>query len=87
VASVIYDEKAQRMAEEMVMAEMRHIAQRTAQECDCKDGMFSRLPASRRRFLLTAGSAAGVAGSTAAIAQKAPPGESIMTLPLTRQRS
>jgi sulfane dehydrogenase subunit SoxC len=71
---VASDEKAQRMAEEMVMAEMRHIAQRTAQECDCKDGMFSRLPASRRRFLLTAGSAAGVAGSTAAIAQKAPPG-------------
>ena len=41
---VIYDEKAQRLADEMVLAEARHIAQRKAQEqeCDCKDGMFPR---------------------------------------------
>jgi sulfane dehydrogenase subunit SoxC len=74
VASVIYDEKSRRMAEKMVMAEARHIAQREAQECDCKDGMFPRSPASRRKFLFAAGSAASLAGSTAALAQKAPPG-------------
>jgi sulfane dehydrogenase subunit SoxC len=74
MASVIYAEKARRMAEEMVTAEARHIAQRRAEECDCKDGMFPLLPASRRRFLLAAGSAAGFASSTAALAQKAPPG-------------
>jgi len=74
VASVIYDEKSQRMAEEMVMAEARQLAQREAQECDCKDGMFPRSPASRRKFLFAAGSAASLAGSTAALAQKAPPG-------------
>jgi sulfane dehydrogenase subunit SoxC len=74
VTSVIYDEKSQRMAEEMVMAEARQLAQREAQECDCKDGMFPRSPASRRRFLFAAGSAASLAGSTAALAQKAPPG-------------
>jgi sulfane dehydrogenase subunit SoxC len=73
VASVSYDEKARRMADEMVVAEARQIAQRRAQECDCKDGMFPRLPASRRRFLFAAGSA-GLAGSTAALAQTAPPG-------------
>jgi sulfane dehydrogenase subunit SoxC len=74
MASVIYDEKSRRMAEKMVMAEARHIAQREAQECDCKDGMFPRSPASRRKFLFAAGSAASLAGSTAALAQKAPPG-------------
>jgi sulfane dehydrogenase subunit SoxC len=73
VASVSYDEKARRMADEMVVAEARQIAQRRAQECDCKDGMFPRLPASRRRFLFAVGSA-GLAGSTAALAQNAPPG-------------
>jgi sulfane dehydrogenase subunit SoxC len=74
VASVIYDKKSRRMAEEMVMAEARQLAEREAQECDCKDGMFPRSPASRRKFLFAAGSAASVAGSTAALAQKAPPG-------------
>ena len=74
MASVIYDEKSQRMAEEMVMAEARQLEQREAQECDCKDGMFPRSPASRRKFLFAAGSAASLAGSTAALAQKAPPG-------------
>jgi len=62
------------MAEEMVMAEARQLAQREAQECDCKDGMFPRSPASRRKFLFAASSAASLAGSTAALAQKAPPG-------------
>ena len=36
--------------------------------------MFPRSPASRRKFLFAAGSAASLAGSTAALAQKAPPG-------------
>jgi sulfane dehydrogenase subunit SoxC len=62
------------MAEEMVMAEAQQIAQREAQDCDCKDGMFPRSPANRRKFLFAAGSAASLAGSTAALAQKAPPG-------------
>jgi sulfane dehydrogenase subunit SoxC len=74
VASVIYDEKSRRMAEEMVMAEARQLAHREAQECDCKDGIFPRSPASRRKFLFAAGSAASLAGSTTAFAQKAPPG-------------
>jgi sulfane dehydrogenase subunit SoxC len=73
---IIYDEKSQRMADEMVMAEARHMAQRRRSEddCACKDGMFPRASASRRGFLFAAGSAAGLAGSTAALAQKAPPG-------------
>jgi sulfane dehydrogenase subunit SoxC len=62
------------MAEEMVMAEAQQLAQREVQECECKDGMFPRSPASRRKFLFAAGSAASLAGSTAALAQKAPPG-------------
>ncbi|HEV2626854.1 MAG TPA: sulfite dehydrogenase [Xanthobacteraceae bacterium] len=74
MASVIYDEKSRRMAEEMVMAEAQQLAQREVQECECKDGMFPRSPASRRKFLFAAGSAASLAGSTAALAQKAPPG-------------
>ena len=45
------------------------------QDCDCKEGMFPRsAPTDRRRFLFAAGSAAGMLGSTAAMAQKAPPG-------------
>jgi sulfane dehydrogenase subunit SoxC len=74
VGSVIYDEKARRIATEMVMVEARQIAQRRAQECDCKDGMFPRVP-SRRAFLFAAGSAgaAGLAAPTA-VAQNAPPG-------------
>jgi sulfane dehydrogenase subunit SoxC len=74
--AVIYDEKSQRMADQLVAAEARHIAQRKLQEeCDCKDGMFPRAaPANRRKFLFAAGSVAGVVGSTAALAQKAPPG-------------
>jgi len=51
VASVRYDAKTHRMAEEMILAEARHIAQRQAQDCECKQGMFLRLPASRRKFL------------------------------------
>jgi sulfane dehydrogenase subunit SoxC len=74
VASVIYDEKSRRMVAEMVAAEARQLAKREAQECDCKDGMFPRSPESRRKFLFAAGSAASLAGSTAALAQKAPPG-------------
>ena len=77
---VVYDEKAQRLANEMIQAEARHIAARRAeeQECDCKDGMFPRAGMTdRRKFLFAAGSLAGIAGSTAfaqAADQKAPAG-------------
>jgi sulfane dehydrogenase subunit SoxC len=77
--SVVYDEKARRIADAMIMAEARHIAERKAQaeECDCKDGMFPRAELTdRRKFLFAAGSLAGMA-STTAFAQtpaKAPPG-------------
>ncbi len=82
--SVIYDEKSQRLADEMVMAEARLIAKRKLEErnCDCKDGMFPRsAPSSRRRFLFAAGSVASVVGSTAALAQKAPPGAASYDVP------
>src|SRR6516164_1462601 len=80
---VIYDEKSRRMADEMVIAEARHIVQRRqdTQDCACKDGMFPRAPASRRGFLFAAGSAASLAGSTAALAQKAPPGSVYYNVP------
>ena len=41
--SVAYDEKAQRLANEMIAAEARHLARRKSeeQECDCKDGNVS----------------------------------------------
>jgi sulfane dehydrogenase subunit SoxC len=77
---VYYDEKARRMADEMVLAEGLHIARRKAedQDCDCKEGMFPQaVMADRRKFLFAAGSLAGVAGSSAfaqAAEQKAPPG-------------
>src|SRR5450759_162147 len=49
--AVIYDENAQRLADEMIAAEARHIARRKAeeQECDCKDGMFPRAGMTDRR--------------------------------------
>lgn len=74
----VYDDKARHMAEQMVLAEQRHIAQRIEDECDCKDGMFPQrgLP-SRRGFLFAAGSAAGALGAMRfahAEAAKAPAG-------------
>lgn len=76
---VRYDEHAQRMAEAMISAENRHIAERRIeqQDCDCKEGMFPRAGlTSRRRFLFAAGSLAAVAPVGVARAQdgKAPPG-------------
>lgn len=76
--NAIYDEKARHMAEQMILAEERHIAQRQQEECDCKDGMFPRAAITdRRKFLFAAGSLAGVVGSSAlayADDKKAPPG-------------
>ena len=78
--AVIYDEKTQRLADEMIAAEARHIARRKAeeQECDCKDGMFPRAGMTdRRKFLFAAGSLAGVVGSAGiahAADDKAPAG-------------
>ena len=78
--AVIYDEKAQCMADAMIAAEARHIARRKAkfEDCDCKEGMFPTAGVTdRRKFLFAAGSSlAGVAGA-ASLAQaqdKAPPG-------------
>ncbi len=77
---VFYDDKARRMADEMVTAEARHIARRKdeAERCDCKGGMFPRDGLTdRRRFLFAAGSIAGVAGASSlahAADDKAPPG-------------
>src|SRR3569833_3504728 len=60
----VYDEKTRHMAEQMMLAEERHIAQRIEDECDCKDGMFpQRGLSSRRGFLFAAGSAAGALGA------------------------
>ena len=72
------DEATQRMIDGMVAAENRHLAERAAEseECECKDGMFPA-HASRRKFLLAAGSTAGAAAAMfagSAAAQKAPPG-------------
>ncbi len=74
----VYDAKARHMAEQMMLAEERHIAQRIEDECDCKEGMFpQRGLSSRRGFLFAAGSAAGALGAMRlahAEAAKAPPG-------------
>jgi sulfane dehydrogenase subunit SoxC len=73
---IIYDEKSRRMADEMVQAEARHVARRSAQDidCDCKDGMFpSASFADRRTFLFAAGSLA-VAAPAIAQTAKTPPG-------------
>ena len=74
----VYDAKARHMAEQMVLAEQRHIAQRIEDECDCKEGMFpQRGLSSRRGFLFAAGSAVGALGAMRlahAEAAKAPPG-------------
>jgi sulfane dehydrogenase subunit SoxC len=79
--SVFYDSKAQRMADQMVMAEARHIARRKAEEdqCECKEGMFPRAQVTdRRKFLFAAGSTLAGVVSAPALAQtadqKAPPG-------------
>src|SRR5512139_1228706 len=53
--AVIYDEKAQRMADAMIAAEAQHIAHRKAalEDCDCKDGMFPTAGiTNRRKFLV-----------------------------------
>lgn len=79
--AVLYDDKARRMADEMVKAEARHIARRKAEAeiCECRDGMFPRLRATdRRTFLFAAGSSLAGVVSAPALAQsgdqKAPPG-------------
>jgi len=76
--SIAYDEKTQKNVDEMIAAETRHLAQRKAEECDCKDGMFPRDGLTdRRRFLFAAGTTLAGAASLPAMAQaaeKAPPG-------------
>ncbi len=76
--SFVYDEKTKKVVDEMIAAEARHLAQRKAEECDCKDGMFPRAGLTdRRRFLFAAGTTLAGAASLPAMAQaaeKAPPG-------------
>ena len=81
--AAVYDEKSQRMADQMVMAEAHHIARKLEEpDCYCKDGMFPRsAPTNRRKFLFAAGSVAGIASSTAAFGQKAPPGAAYYDVP------
>ncbi|MGC1958888.1 MAG: hypothetical protein WA683_14765, partial [Pseudolabrys sp.] len=57
--ALIYDEKAQRMANAMIAVEARHMARRKAEleDCDCKKGMFATAGVTdRRKFLFAAGS-------------------------------
>ena len=82
---VVYDDKARRMVEQMVMAEQRHIAQRLQEDCECKEGMFPRRAiSSRRGFLFAAGSIVGAAGASRiarAESPKAPPGAVLYGVP------
>lgn len=74
---VQYDEKAQRMVDEMIRAEARALARRRAEACDCKDGMFPGAALTdRRRLLFAAGSIVGATSvpALAMAAEKAPPG-------------
>ena len=77
----IYDEASQKLADDMIAVEARHIAERRTEDatCDCQDGMFPRtVTANRRKVLFAAGSSlAGLLASPAlaqAPASKAPPG-------------
>ena len=82
---VVYDDKARRMVEQMVLAEQRHIAQRLQEDCECKEGMFPRRAiSSRRGFLFAAGSIVGAAGASRiarAESPKAPPGAVLYDVP------
>lgn len=74
----VYDAKSRQMAEQMILAEKRQLAQQSKEDCDCKEGMFpSQSIPSRRGLLFAAGSVVGAIG-TASIARaeprKAPPG-------------
>jgi sulfane dehydrogenase subunit SoxC len=86
--TLILDDKARRMIDEMIAAEARHLVQRRLQQedCTCREGMFpSRASADRRAFLFAAGSTAGAAavfGSAALAAdQNAPPGAQYFGVP------
>jgi sulfane dehydrogenase subunit SoxC len=82
------EQRVQKMIDEMVAAEQRHLAQRRSEqfECECREGMFpTRVPASRRAFLFAAGSTTGAAAAAAlgrsALAQQAPPGAQHFDVP------
>lgn len=84
-SAIVIDERARRLIDGMVAAEEKHLAQRVNEdeECECKDGMFPS-HASRRKFLLAAGSTVGAAAAMAASsadAQKAPPGARYFDVP------
>ena len=81
------DDRTQRMIDDMIAAEARHLSPRaTEEECECKDGMFpSRAPTNRRNFLFAAGSSAGAAATAllagSAAAQQAPAGAKHFDVP------
>jgi sulfane dehydrogenase subunit SoxC len=82
---VHYDETAQRLADDMIQTEARHIAERRTEECDCKDGMFPRVPLTdRRKFVFAAGSLAGMVSTAVAqtTGNKAPPGAVLHDVPV-----
>ncbi|WP_214430063.1 hypothetical protein, partial [Escherichia coli] len=68
-----YDDKARRIADEMIRAEARHIAERTEEDCECKQGMFAKAAApNRRAFLFASGSFAGTIGAASLASAQAP---------------
>jgi sulfane dehydrogenase subunit SoxC len=81
------DDRTQRMIDEMIAAEARHLSQRAEEdECECKNGMFpSYAPTNRRNFLFAAGSSAGAAATAllagSAAAQQAPAGAKHFDVP------
>jgi len=81
-ASPAFDHDMQRIIDAFVAAEERHLAAAdNDRECDCKEGMFpARAPASRRVFLLSAGSAVGAAAA-AAVNRSAAAQQSSLTPP------
>jgi sulfane dehydrogenase subunit SoxC len=84
--TLTFDAHAQRMIDGMIATEKRHLAERSTEECDCKDGMFpARAPTDRRSFLFAAGSTAGAAAaamlSGSASAQQTPPGAKHFDVP------
>lgn len=74
----VYDAKSRQMAEQMILAEKRQLAQQSKEDCDCKEGMFPSQPIpSRRGLLFAAGSVVGAIGAASiarAEPRKAPPG-------------
>ena len=85
--AVHYDQRAQRLVDEMIAAEARELEKRRSEQeqCECKDGMFPEPGLTdRRKFLLATGALAGLAGLSGiayAAEGKAPPGAHFSEVP------